>query len=365
MRSIHQIGLAGITAAGIVAIAVIPASAGAHTQANAGVQTHASTMRVVMPGQSIQAAVNAAHPGDTILLKSGNYAGGIVISKDGITIRGAGHSTVLTDTGDNNCLPVAGPTGICVTDPDGSVVRGVTIKNLTVKGFGAFGVFGFKTDRLTVTGVAAIDSGEYGITEFESTKGAFIGNYVAGTVGDAGLYVGDVINARGTVVSDNVAVGNALGVLVRHANNIKVTNNKLIGNCVGVALVDDGQAGGQGFTRVTGNVINANNRTCPGEPAEGVPPLGGSGVIILGGVHNTIRDNTIIGNHGDPTTSPFAGGVVLAPSASPEATPAEHNIIIFNVIKRNSPADVIDESGSTTNVITHNNCRTSQPAGFC
>jgi nitrous oxidase accessory protein NosD len=355
MRLIQRIGLAGITAAAILAFAAMPASAG----------THGGAVRVVEPGQSIQAAIDAAHPGDTIVLKSGDYAGGILISKDNITVRGAGRSTVLRDTGSNNCLAVAGPTGICVTNPAGDTVRGVTIKDLKVRDFGAFGVFGFGTDRLTVTGVAAIDNGEYGITEFESTKGAFIGNYVAGTVGDAGLYVGDVANARGTIVADNVAVGNALGVLVRHAHNVNVTGNTLIGNCVGVALVDDGQAGGQGQTRVVGNVINANNRTCPGEEDEGVPPLGGSGVIILGGQHNAVRNNTIIGNQGDPQTSPFAGGVVLAPAASPAATPAEHNIIVFNLIKQNTPADIIDESGSTKNVIKHNTCGTSQPDGLC
>jgi hypothetical protein len=365
MRSIQRIGLAGVIGASIVAFAAMPASASPHKPASASAHKPASAVHVVMPGQSIQAAVDAANPGDTIVLQPGDYAGGILIKKDGITLRGAGRSTVLSDTGDNNCLPVAGPTGICVINPDGAIVHRVTIKDLKVNGFGAFGVFGFGTDRLTVTGVAAIDSGEYGITEFESTKGAFTHNYVAGTVGDAGLYVGDVANARGTIVADNVAVGNALGVLVRHASNVKIEDNKLMGNCVGVALVDDGQAGGQGYTRVTGNVINANNRTCPGEEAEGVPPLGGSGVVILGGRHDTIRNNTIVGNQGDPATSPFAGGVVLAPAASPEATPAEHNIVMFNVIKRNSPADVIDESGSTTNIIKHNTCGTSQPAGLC
>ena len=305
----------------------------------------------------IQATRSYSRPGD--------YAGGILISKDNITVRGAGRSTVLRDTGSNNCLAVAGPTGICVTNPAGAIVRGVTIKDLKVRNFGAFGVFGFGTDRLTVTGVAAIKNGEYGITEFASTKGVFTHNFVADTVGDAGLYVGDVANAHGTIVADNVAVGNALGVLVRHAHNVNVTGNKLIHNCVGVALVDDGQAGGQGNTRVVGNVINANNKTCPGDEADMIPPLGGSGVIILGGQHNTIRDNTIIGNQGDPATSPFAGGVVLAPAAPPAATPAEHNIVMFNVIKRSSPFDVIDDSGSTKNVIKHNTCGTSQPDGLC
>jgi hypothetical protein len=343
MRLFQRIGLAGVTAAGVLTFVAAPANA--------------STVHVVAPGQSIQAAVDAAHPGDTIVLRSGNYAGGVVISKDRITIRGAGRSTVVSDTGTNNCIPVAGPSGFCVTRAYGTV-RGVTIKNLEVTGFAAFGVFGSGTDRLAVTGVAAIDNGEYGITEFDSTRGYFVGNYVSGTAEDAGLYVGDTPNAHGTIVAHNISVGNVLGVLVRHAHNVNVVHNIFIGNCIGVGLVDDGQPGGQGHTSVTHNVIKANNRTCAADAEH--PPLGGSGVVILGGQHDTVRANVIIRNQG---TTVWAGGVVILPGVG--GNPAEHNKVTFNVIKKNEPADVIDNSGSTNNVIEHNICGTSQPDGLC
>lgn len=343
MRLFQRIGLAGVTAVGVLGVAAAPANASA---------TH-----VVAPGQSIQAAVDAAHPGDTIVLRSGNYAGGVIISKDRITIRGAGRSTVVSDTGTNNCTPVAGPSGFCVTKAYGTVRR-VTIKNLKVTGFAAFGVFGSGTDRLTVTGVAAVNNGEYGITEFESTRGYFVGNLVTGTANDAGLYVGDTANAHGTIVAHNISTGNVLGILVRHAHNVNVTNNIFIGNCIGVGLIDDGQPGGQGDTTVTHNIIKANNRTCAAD--EEHPPLGGSGVVILGGQRDTVQSNVITGNQG---TTVWAGGVVLLPGVG--GTPAAHNKVTFNIIKKNTPADVIDNSGSTTNVIKHNLCGTSQPAGLC
>jgi nitrous oxidase accessory protein NosD len=352
MKLIQGAGLAAVTATGVLAFTALPASAD-------GVG-HARVLRVA-PGHSIQAAVDRAHPGDTIKLAPGNYAGGILISKNNITIRGAGRSTVLHDTGTNHCAAIAGPTGICVVAAGGGTVRGVTIKNLQVRRFGAFGVFGFGTDRLTVTGVAAVNNGEYGITEFASTRGSFIGNVVTGSTGEAGLYVGDTPDAHGTTVADNVSIGNALGVLVRHAHNVNIRDNTFVGNCAGVALVDDGQAGGQGDTRVTGNVIVMNNRACPG--STDAPPLGGSGVIIFGGQRDTVRDNAIIGNRGDPATSPLAGGVVLVRGQLGNA--AKHNKVVSNVILRNRPADVIDHSGSTTNVIRNNICRTSQPGGLC
>lgn len=45
---------------------------------------------VVRPGQSIQAAVNRANPGDTILIKPGVYHQSVQIRTDDITLRGSG-----------------------------------------------------------------------------------------------------------------------------------------------------------------------------------------------------------------------------------------------------------------------------------
>jgi Amino acid permease len=50
------------------------------------------TVIVVPPGQSIQAAVNRAHPGTIIQLKRGVYHQAVQIRTDGITLRGVGNS---------------------------------------------------------------------------------------------------------------------------------------------------------------------------------------------------------------------------------------------------------------------------------
>jgi len=348
MKFVYRIGLAGAFALGALVLTAVPANASGNSK----------HVHVVQAGQSIQDAVDAAHPGDTIVLKAGNYAGGILVSTDRLTIRGAGASTVLRDTGTNQCTEaIQTPSGICVADPSGGTVSRVTIKNLTVKRFDGFGVFGFGTDRLTVTGVHALFNTEYGITEFNSTRGSFVGNVVIGSTEEAGLYVGDIADARGTVVKNNIAIGNALGLLVRHAHNVRVTGNKFIGNCTGIALVDDGQPGGQGDTVVMHNVIDRNNRSCPA--GEEAPPLQGTGVLIFGGHDNTIKNNEIIGNRGNVDTS---AGVFLAPGS-------EGNHIVHNVIQGNKssgqPADVIDASGNSTNVFKNNRCGASVPTNIC
>src|SRR5688500_12457765 len=54
---------------------------------------------VVRPGQSIQAAVDRADPGDTVLILPGHYRQSVLVAKDRLRIRGSGTGrggTVIT-----------------------------------------------------------------------------------------------------------------------------------------------------------------------------------------------------------------------------------------------------------------------------
>lgn len=325
----------------------------AATAGGKGRRTH-----VVRPGHSIQKAVDRARPGDVIKLKTGRYDGGVLVRKR-LTIRGAGDRTVIRPGRKDHCKKARVPgNGFCVVGRAGHPVKGVTIKKLKVEKFKENGVFGIYTDRLTVKHVLAKRNGEYGIAEFISTRGRFVHNRAIDNRLDAGLYVGDIQNARGTVVAWNHASGNAIGLLVRHARHVKAWGNKLVGNCTGVALVDDGQPGGQGNTRIWKNLVAKNNRFCPGHAP--VPPLGGTGILFFGGDHNTIEKNTVKGNRGK---LPYSGGIVLFPS--PAQRPAQHNLIRFNLVRGNAPYDLVDNSGSDSNRFRHNSCGTSKPDGLC
>ena len=220
-------------------------------------------VHVVKPGRSIQKAVDRARPGDVILLKAGRYDGGVLVRKP-LTIRGAGNKTVLRPARKADHCAKAGQrgSGICVVGRAGHPVRNVTIKKISVQGFRETGVIGVHTDRLTVEHVLAKRNGEYGIAEFHSTRGRFIHNRVEHSGEHAGLYVGDIANAHGTEVAENHASGNAMGLLVRHARNVKAWNNTFVGNCTGIVLVDDGQKGGQGHTALWQNNVVKNNRNC-------------------------------------------------------------------------------------------------------
>ncbi|MGY0236575.1 right-handed parallel beta-helix repeat-containing protein [Longispora urticae] len=344
MQRIARILMVGAVVASTVALGATPAMAG--------------DSQIVLPGQSIQAAVDAAHPGGAIQLLPGTYAGGVKVTKHGITIRGAGPETVIAPMGANGCAGQAPPTGICVLGTPGHPVHGVTVESLTVRDF-EFGVFGLFTDRLTVRTVHAVDNPEYGIAEFESTRGEFVGNWVTGSHEEAGLYVGDIANAYGTKVSGNHVSGSALGILVRHAHHVKVSANNIVDNCAGIVLVDDGQPGGLGHDEVSANNVSGNNRFCP--PAGDVPPLQGTGIALIGGQYNKVSANIVNDNKGGPV--PFPGGIVLFPGVGGNA--AAHNLIEANVAHGNLPADIVDNSGGGSNVFQANHCGTSQPGGLC
>jgi hypothetical protein len=73
----------------------------------------------VKSGQSIQAAIDAAKPGDRIIVEAGNYAEQLSIQKDGIVLVGKGAVLIPPTTLlQNECSGLAGPNtdaGICVS----------------------------------------------------------------------------------------------------------------------------------------------------------------------------------------------------------------------------------------------------------
>ena len=109
------------------------------------------------PGESIQAAVNKANPGDIVLVKPGVYHQSVQIRTDGITLRGSGNSqdgTVLMPPAKKPhtlCTKLFGATGVCilakkVNIQTGAVLKAVnndTVVGIYITGFPASGVFGY------------------------------------------------------------------------------------------------------------------------------------------------------------------------------------------------------------------------------
>ena len=113
----------------------------------------------VGPGQSIQAAVDAASPGDTILVKAGTYKETVVVTKSDLTIQGQdavlGAPTEAPPPGpcsdpekpsavDGFCVSgVIDPTTFTVT----TYVENVTITGFQVSGFTGSGIIAVRCDE--------------------------------------------------------------------------------------------------------------------------------------------------------------------------------------------------------------------------
>src|SRR5437588_200652 len=136
----------------------------------------------VRPGQSIQAAIDGASPGDTIVVHPGTYHEAVQITKDGITLQGSGASgsgTVLVPPASSSsfCTEANGsPSGVCVVgkaDPStGAVLRPVKDVHVTgfyIHDFPANGVFGYGTSNLQIDHIDAAHNDEYGIARFVSS----------------------------------------------------------------------------------------------------------------------------------------------------------------------------------------------------
>jgi nitrous oxidase accessory protein NosD len=112
---------------------------------------------------------------------------------------------------------------------------------------------------------------------------------------------------------------------------------------------------------VSGFTVQNNSRACAGDAEEGVPPISGVGVALLGARGVEVRGNDITGNA--PTgPSAFSGGVVVVRGLG--GTPPANNAVIGNRILNNDPDIFWDRSG-TNNRFSGNNCRTSVPARLC
>ena len=183
---------------------------------------------VVRPGESIQAAINHATPGTTIIVKKGVYRENLEITMDRLTLLGSGAKLRFpTQPLPNVCGDpdvVALTSGICIHGEVtfgsqgpivGKPVRGVKVTGFTVQGFGGTGIFLIGGADTVIDHNRALNNGEYGIFANSSTGTVIANNRTTGST-EAGIYVGDSPQSRAKVVGNETAQ-NSLGVFIRDA----------------------------------------------------------------------------------------------------------------------------------------------------
>jgi len=323
---------------------------------SAGAQDAAGA--IVGSGESIQKAISAADPGDTIVV-SGVHREDVVIRKNGISLRGLDAVIEPPARVGSPC----GPSGICIlgdvdfdTGKVNEYVKGVSISGLTVKNFRNEGIFAVGVRDATFTDNRLINNGEYGAFALASTGTKIISNVARGS-DEAGIYVGSSPHANAKVVG-NDTYGNFLGVFIRDALGGTITGNRVHNNCLGVLFLADAP-GPSGNFEVKGNWVRDNTRSCPA--TDEAPPLSGVGISLFGA-----RGVEVTGNHmaGNVPTGPtiFSGGVVVVRGLG--GTAPRDNSVVANDFGRNKPDIFYDGSGSG-NFFRANHCNSSVPTRLC
>jgi hypothetical protein len=357
---------------------------------------HGSRVIHVSPGESIQAAIDKAKSGTTIKLDEGVYKESVNISKDDISIEGAGRRKTeiqVPAAGEPGagCTDTSGPqpvvSGICVqpevpddpkarcensppNGPDDTVVKAVEdveVSKLSVTGFTGIGVIYFCADDPEVTRVYAkgADHAEYGIAAFAAEDVVFARNLTVNG-GEAGIYIGDSPHADATVWK-NVSWNNGFGLFFRDAAHGKATDNKTFGNCLGILVLntDESQAPPEFQSPpidakdwlLADNNVTANNRACPGGDEGGA--ISGIGIAISSGIGNRVVDNDVLGNDSTAESQGHGGIVVIS-----EGLLAKDNTVAFNTAFGNT-TDIVWDGQGTGNKFFKNDCLTSQPDGLC
>ena len=294
-----------------------------------------ATIRVPADAATIQQAVDAAHPGDLVLLAPGVYRESVRIAVPDVVLRGADRNQVIIDGEGRRA------NGVMVTAPR-AVVENLTVRDHTLNGVlvtgmsnkdggVARGSSGYtRLDPTTfpplqgfrVSYVTSSNNALYGIYAFDAQHGVIEHSYASGGA-DSGIYVGQC-KPCDILVTDNVAERNAVGYEgANSSGSVFVLRNRFAGNRVGLTSNSDYQEAfvPQEDATIAGNLIAHNAE--PASPAQADGGFG-IGIGIAGGTRNLVARNLILGN-------PIAG-IALASS---EDLPPSGNRVLSNVLRDN------------------------------
>jgi Right handed beta helix region len=256
--------------------------------------------------KTIQKAINAAKPGDTVKVPDGVW-------KEGVKIQGAKkrylnligniqHPGKVVLEG-KNLKGAAKSNGVLINGANEVTVRGITAQHYNGNGFFVTNATGYHFNDLIARYV-----GVYGLYAF-NTIGGEMRRDIGAWNNDSGFYVGQTPKQTKpirTVISDVISYGNVLGYSGTNSRYVTITKSKWFNNGVGIVpnALDSEKFPPPEENVITDNDIFWNNfdyyKGAPFKlrpPATGdVPYPTGVGVLLFGGRNNVISNNRIYGN---------------------------------------------------------------------
>lgn len=177
----------------------------------------------VSPGQSVQAAVDRAAPGDTIQLMPGVYHESVMIDFDDITLVGVienGRRPVFDGKNEmNDAILVSG--------------HNFTIQGIEMRNYKANGVVVNQAKNATFRDLIGVNCGKYAIYPVQC-DGVLIEDCVVSDVWDAGVYAGQCKNVE---IRNNTTFRNTIGIEAENSTNVLIHNNTTFNNSMGILVV--------------------------------------------------------------------------------------------------------------------------------
>lgn len=337
---------AGMAGTLIVGEAGASAAAQGAEDTEAPAEWSGATRRVPQDHPTIQGAVDAAGPGDLVLVDRGVYPEQVSVTTPGLVIRGVDRNETIIDG------EFVRENGIEVFEADGVAVENLTVRNTLGNGVFWTGVRGYRASYVT-----AIDARVYGIYAFDSSDGLFEHSYASGSY-DAGFYIGQCDPCE-AVIADSIAEWNGLGYSGSNASTeLYLIRSVWRHNGAGIVpnTIDGELLPPFHDVTIVGNLVHDNGNT--ENPTGNTEWAGwGNGILLAGGNTSLVERNRVV-NH------PVAG-ILIPPNLDRNFWFSKGNVVRDNVVEGSGRADLaLAGPAGTGNCFEGNVHSTSLPPGL-
>jgi len=304
------------------------------------------TRRVPQDYPTIQNGVDAANPGDLVLVDKGVYTEAVFVTTPSVTLRGVDRNEVILD----GKFEIG--TGVMVGG-NGVVIENMTARNYTLNGFFWTGVRGFRGSYLT-----AYNNGDYGIYAFGSSDGLFEHSYGSGSP-DSAFYIGQCAPCN-VVLNDVVGAYSGLGYSgTNSSGDMYVVNSRFEHNRTGLStttfdieLVPPGRD-----TTIMGNLVSDSGLDNEAAGFYATETLAGNGIALVGTHTNRVERNTVLRSRNN--------GILIVPILDRHFWPSTRHVVRNNVVLQSGRADLAAGGfGTLGNCFSGNLYRTSLPWGL-